>query len=257
MEIMGKHGKVNMETRVSHKCIEVGKTLYQALSVGTPRFSSRAAYYMLHEVFRASSGKVRLYDPFCGNGVLLVTAFLLFPDRVKGLAGSDLDPAAVETARRNMRWLRDAEAFGERLETIQAYKTRDQGLKDLFSQRCRRMYNKAQGIDLKVEVFEQDACSVGEILAAVDDEVWVAADPPYGGEQWVGGQDGYGPLEPFLRQVAAATNVPALVLCYPLEQSVMPLLQRYFSVSVARGTKGRNIYVCRRQGKREGVAVAG
>ena len=225
-----------METRVSHKCIEVGKTLYQAPGSGTPRFSARAAYLMLYELCAAVPGRLRLYDPFCGNGVLLVTAFLLYAERLTGVYGADLDPAAVETARRNLEWLRDRGAMEERLRAVRAFKTADEGLKELFQQRCRRMFEKGRGIGLDTGVERRDVADIGAYLGGVDGPVCLATDPPY--------EDGEGALEGFLERAAAAENVAALVLCYPLGRPVLPLLERFFRVETKRGSRGRAIYLC-------------
>lgn len=225
-----------METRVSHKCIEVGKTLYQAPGNGTPRFSARAAYLMLYELCAAVPGRLLLYDPFCGNGVLLVTAFLLYAERLSGVYGADLDPAAVETARRNLAWLRDAEALEERLEAVRAFKTADESLKDLFQQRCRRMFDKGKSIGLDTAVARRDAHEIGAYLAGLDGPVCLATDPPY--------EEGEEFLEAFLAQTAAAPNVEALVLCYPLGRPLAGLLERFFRVEEKRGSRGRGIYLC-------------
>lgn len=225
-----------METRVSQKCIEVGKTLYQAPGSGTPRFSARVAYLMLSELCASVPGRLCLYDPFCGNGVLLVTAFLLYAERLTGVYGADLDPAAIESARRNLEWLRDREALEERLRTIRAFKTAGQGLKEVFQQRCRRMFEKGRSIDLATGVERRDVGDLGAYLGGLDGRVCLATDPPY--------EDGEGALEIFLEQTAAADNVAALVLCYPVERPVVPLLERFFRVETKRGSRGRAIYLC-------------
>ena len=164
---------------VTYKYIEVGKTLYHAPSIGTPRFSLRLAYRMLNELLAAEEGITAVYDPFCGNGVLLVTAFLLFAQRLQKIIGSDLSLLAMDSARRNMQWLRDAKALEERLYAIESYATEDVELKEVSQQRCKLMFEHAKGIDMEVELFAQDATCIGARLAAVEGEVAIVTDPPY------------------------------------------------------------------------------
>lgn len=235
---------------VTYKYIEVGKTLYQAGSTRTPRFPARVAYFMLNALFESTEGQITLYDPFCGHGVLLVTAYLLFPERVKQVMGSDINPIVVETARKNFQWLRDPNALEERLRAIQAYKTQDDVLKAIYQQRCRLMFNRAQEQNLAVELFTHDATQIDEILAATNGTVALVTDPPYSrNDHWhpksgIESAD-FGPLEPFLQQVGMAPNVSTLLVCYRADGlSISPLLEKYFVVTPHPGTKGRVIYQC-------------
>ena len=234
---------------VTYKYIEVGKTLYQALSTRTPRFPSRLAYVMLNALFADQTPPVTLYDPFCGNGVILCTAYLLFAERIKKLIGSDINPIVLDTARRNLQWLRDRDAFEERLRAIQGYKTQDDELKAFYQQRCRLMFDHARQTHLDVELFEHDATQVSRILAAIDREVAVVTDPPYArNDHWNPmqnlGSAHFGPLEPFLQQVADTQGQSTLLICYRTGQPIRPLLERYFAVTSLGGTRGREIYRC-------------
>ncbi len=234
---------------VTYKYIEVGKTLYQALSTRTPRFPPRVAYVMLSSLFQEKRETVTVYDPFCGNGVILCTAYLLFSKKIKKIIGADLHPVVLETARRNFRWMKEHNAFEERLRAIQAYKTENSELKKTYQERCRLIFNHAQQICLDVELLQRDAAQIQEHLAAIDGEVVLVTDPPYAHNDHWNPKDGlesadFGPLEPFLQQVAIAPNVTALLICYRVNQPIRGLLERYFVVTPLGGTKGRAIYRC-------------
>jgi hypothetical protein len=238
---------------VTYKYIEVGKTLYQAGSTRTPRFPARVAYFMLNALFESVEEQITLYDPFCGHGVLLVTAYLLFSERIKKVMGSDINPIVLDTARKNFQWLRDPYALEERLRAIQAYKTQDDVLKATYQGRCRLMFDHAQERDLEVELFVHDATQIGEILAATNGAVALVTDPPYSRNDHWNPKSGiesadFGPLEPFLQQVGTAPNVSSLLVCYRADGlSILPLLERYFVVTPLPGTKGRAIYQCHRK----------
>ena len=234
---------------VTYKYIEVGKTLYQAVSTRTPRFPPRVAYVMLNSLFEARQEAITVYDPFCGNGVILCTAYLLFSQKIKKLIGADLHPVVLETARRNFRWMKEQNALEERLRAIQGYKTADDELKKSYQERCRLMFNHAQQIHLDVELFQHDATRIQEHLASIDGEVALITDPPYAHNDHWNPKDGlksadFGPLEPFLQQVAEASNVATLLICYRVDQPIRKLLETYFVVTSLGGTKGRAIYQC-------------
>jgi len=240
------------QSPVIYKYIEVGKTLYQALSTRTPRFPPRVAYVMLKSLFEVEMDAITVYDPFCGNGVILVTAYLLFSQKIKKLMGSDIDPIVLDTARRNFQWMRDPNALVERLQAIQMYKTENDDLKAGYQERCRLMFGHAHQIDLEVALFQHDAIQIHEILASVDGEVALIADPPYARNDHWNPSDGLqsadlGLLEPFLQQVAEAANVSLLLICYRTQLPILPLLETYFVVSPLSGTRGREIYRCQRR----------
>ena len=234
---------------VTYKYVEVGKTLYQALSTRTPRFPPRVAYVMLNSLFEEEQEPITVYDPFCGNGVILCTAYLLFSQRIKKLIGADLHPVVLETAQRNFRWMKDQNALEERLRAIQRYKTEDDGLKRSYQERCRLIFDHAREIRLDIELLQRDATQINEHLASIDGEVALVTDPPYAHNDHWNPKDGhenadFGPLEPFLQQVAEAPNVATLLICYRVDQPIRELLETYFEVTPLGGTKGRAIYRC-------------
>ena len=231
---------------VTHKYIEVGKTLYQAPGE-TPRFAAKAAFVMLRELFRDAASPVTVYDPFCGNGVILLTALLFFHTRHKALLGSDLHPSAVRASRMNLRWLRYRQGLNTRIRAIHAYRTEDQQVKAIYAERCRLMFDEAKRIGTEADVFRQDARTVGHVLASVSGRIAIVADPPYAGMSRNRSSYDFGPLEPFLSQVADCPRADVLMLCYRRETPVLALLEKHFRVFPKRGTRGRDIYLCRRR----------
>ena len=232
---------------VSYKYIEVGKTLYQAPCVETPRFSAKAAYVMLRELLRDPATPTTIYDPFCGNGVLLVTALLSFASRVNSLLGSDLHPFAVRSCQMNLSWLREEGALQSRIQTIQAYQTEDRQLKAIYAERCRLMFAHARDIQTGTTVFQHDARRIASVLSSMAETVAIVTDPPYTRPPPGQTDPDFGLLEPFLSQVAKAPNVSCLMLCYQRGTPIRPLLERYFTVCEKRGTRSRNIYFCKRR----------
>ncbi|RKU38965.1 hypothetical protein C6496_03945 [Candidatus Poribacteria bacterium] len=234
---------------VTYKYIEVGKTLYQAVSTRTPRFPPRVAYVMLNSLFEEEREPITVYDPFCGNGVILCTAYLLFWRKIKKIIGADLHPVVLETAQQNFRWMKEQNALEKRLHAIQTYKTENNELKRSYQERCRLIFNHAQQIHLDVELLQHDATRIQEHLALIDGEVAIVTDPPYAHNDHWQPKDGpesadFGPLEPFLQQVAEAPNVATLLICYRVDQPIRRLLEMYFVVTPLGGTKGRAIYRC-------------
>jgi 23S rRNA (guanine2535-N1)-methyltransferase len=92
----------------------VAKDNYEHLSAGRvirsyPGMTSFPVR-LASEVFQACvayAGKqhLRLYDPCCGSGYLLTVLGLLYPDQLEALYGSDINPAAVEAAHKNLKLL--------------------------------------------------------------------------------------------------------------------------------------------------------
>ena len=100
-----------------------------------------------------------------------------------------------------------------------------------------------------MELLQRDATRIQEHLTSIDGEVVLITDPPYAHNDHWDPKDGleladFGPLEPFLQQVAAAPNVATLLICYRVNQSIRTLLEMYFAVTLLGGTKGRAIYRC-------------
>ena len=114
------------------------------------------------------------------------------------------------------------------------------------------MFKHARGINLEVELIQHDATRIGDVFASIDGEVALVTDPPYFRHDLRTTAEGIrsansDPLEPFLQQVAAAPNVSSLLICYRINQPILPFLDEYFAVTVLRGTKGRSIHRCRRK----------
>jgi tRNA G10 N-methylase Trm11 len=63
----------------------------------------KVARMMVNLGIAGRSGKLRIYDPFCGTGTVLIEAYL----REHQVIGSDADPNAVRGAVLNLNWVRD------------------------------------------------------------------------------------------------------------------------------------------------------
>jgi len=87
---------------------------------GFPAFPARLASEMFQRALAFSTAPTaRVWDPCCGSGNLLTTVTLLHPDRITGVFGSDVDPAALELARKNLGLL-DAQGMAARADELRA-----------------------------------------------------------------------------------------------------------------------------------------
>lgn len=134
-----------------------------------------------------------LLDPCCGGGYHLTVLGLLHASRLERLIGVDIDPRAVETARRNLALLsveglearahalaRDATTFGK--ESHREALASAQALRD-------RLAHALHGRRLETAAHVADATDNAALLACVGAaQVDVAiADVPYGlRSQWEG-----------------------------------------------------------------------
>ncbi len=61
----------------------------------------------------------RILDPFCGSGTVLTEAMQL---GVRKLVGSDLNPAAVESTKKNIAWMHD-QGYGAKPEEVNVFES--------------------------------------------------------------------------------------------------------------------------------------
>lgn len=86
---------------------------------GFPAFPARLASEMFQRALAHTSTRAaRVWDPCCGSAHLLATVTLLHPDRIAGVLGTDVDPAALELAGKNIGLLSGA-ALTARAEELQ------------------------------------------------------------------------------------------------------------------------------------------
>mgnify|MGYP001287659194 CR=1 FL=1 len=74
----------------------------------------RAKAYLLQ---KSSKEKITIYDPCCGGAYLLTTLGIMHGQDLDRLIGSDIDPRAVELAKRNLS-LVNADGINRRIEQI-------------------------------------------------------------------------------------------------------------------------------------------
>jgi 16S rRNA G966 N2-methylase RsmD len=69
-----------------------------------PKLSPSVAVQGMLEILGISelNGRHCLYDPFCGNGILLTTMAILFRDKIDKVIGSDISKEAVLMTNRNL-----------------------------------------------------------------------------------------------------------------------------------------------------------
>lgn len=68
-----------------------------------PKLARMMLNLRIREIWEKRDIREIIYDPFCGNGRVLLEAAFLGLDFV----GSDTDPVKVESTKKNLRWLRD------------------------------------------------------------------------------------------------------------------------------------------------------
>ena len=68
----------------------------------TPKFPPKVAYTLLEIAQKVNPIKDTIYDPFCGNGTILIMAGLNFKDQLKHFYGSDINQEAVESTQLNL-----------------------------------------------------------------------------------------------------------------------------------------------------------
>ena len=85
------------------KALLPGKVLYKHKDI--PVFSPWVAVDAYKKVESAFDGNVRLYDPFCGNGVTISTMQALNNNQLEHIYGSDITDYALETTQKNLQIL--------------------------------------------------------------------------------------------------------------------------------------------------------
>ncbi|WP_312847199.1 hypothetical protein [Microbispora sp. KK1-11] len=80
---------------------------------GFPAFPVRLASEMVQRAMELrGGGRATVWDPCCGSGYLLTVIGLLHRRRISAVLASDVDPAAVGLAERNLALLTASRADG-------------------------------------------------------------------------------------------------------------------------------------------------
>jgi 23S rRNA (guanine2535-N1)-methyltransferase len=155
-----------------------------------------------------------LYDPCCGSGYLLTVVGLLHGARLTRILASDIDPGAVEQARRNLSLL-TAVGLDRRLEAIQqlfdAYrKSSHQGA--LESGRRLKASLTAAHEAIETVCFPFDATGDAEWPGEVSHVDIVLSDLPYGRvTSWRGASASTGGAQKLLTRLEAILSPTSVV----------------------------------------------
>ena len=91
-------------SRENYEDLSTGSVLYSA--PGYPAFPVRLASEIFQRARQFQSHKpVTVWDPCCGSGYLLTVLAFLHRKQLSGVLGTDLEPSALELARKNLALL--------------------------------------------------------------------------------------------------------------------------------------------------------
>jgi hypothetical protein len=172
--------------------LSAGRVLYSR--PGLTAFPVRLAAQVFArclELRSPGSAPLALYDPCCGGAYHLAVLGFLFPDLIGRVAASDIDPAALELARRNLGLLSPA-----------GLARRESELRGLLARYGKDSHREALGSlerlralrlerETPARIFQADAGDSPALLRGLDG--WQAdlvfSDVPYGWHSaWQGGR---------------------------------------------------------------------
>ena len=211
-------------TRENHAELAPGAVLHSA--PGFPAFPVRLASEMFRRAAAArSSSPLTVWDPCCGSGYLLTVVALRHRRDVARVIGTDIDPAALDLARRNLALL-SRQGLTARSSTL-----RERG--DLFDkpaysvaavaalQLARAL--AARGGDVPHAAAQADVFDPAQLRRALDGERpgLVLTDVPYGEQTvWGGAHAGTG-VAGMLRAVSAVLDDDAVLAVATRGRSVV------------------------------------
>ncbi len=107
----------------NHQDYAAGRVLFN--QPGATSFPVRLASEIFQhcDALAGKGGGYCVYDPCCGTGYLLTVLGFLHGERMGALYGADIDPAAVEFARRNLALLSPA-GMAQRIQQLEALRAR-------------------------------------------------------------------------------------------------------------------------------------
>lgn len=93
------------------------------LQRGGPRLSPKAAALMFEAILENDNfqRRYKIYDPFCGNGILLATLQIGYWDWISWLYGSDANRDSVEITKRNLDMINAPGAIERRIDYLEQY----------------------------------------------------------------------------------------------------------------------------------------
>ncbi len=197
-----------------------------------PRFSPVAAQSLIHHSLGLlRRWPVRVYDPFCGNGIALCTFQLAYSEYGEELIGSDVNPLAVATTKDNLLIVTNKdEALAAQRDLRADYAcTGDerfsrraqvaQGIVDIIDARLRKGIAATPWRVFEANVFDARQLASYIPPASID---LVLTDPPYSIEsKWIG-LDGKDVLEEHVNMSLGAMRpllAPGGVVALAFERS--------------------------------------
>jgi hypothetical protein len=172
--------------RPDYSDLSSGRVFYSL--PGHPAFPIRLASEIFqrclaHRQAAGYSGPPALYDPCCGAAYLLSVLAYLHGPSIRALAASDVDPTAVELARRNLELL-TAEGLDRRIAALGADYARfgKDSHRQALESACRLRERIGRMSLIPTRVFQADAGNPADILRGLNGSKvdLVITDIPYG-----------------------------------------------------------------------------
>lgn len=197
--------------RENHEHLASGGVLRSA--PGFPAFPIRLGSEMLRRALAVAGPPAIVWDPCCGSGYLLTVLGLKHRAEIDRVIGTDVEPAAVALARRNLALLTgeglaarsvELREMGERFAKVSYARA------SLSAQRLARDL-AAQGGDVPSTVAKADVFDADELRLALGDvrPNVVITDVPYGEQSsWAGTDAG---IEGMLRSLAQVLDDGAVI----------------------------------------------
>ncbi|MFC1754418.1 hypothetical protein ACFL96_13670 [Thermoproteota archaeon] len=212
----------------------------------TPWLSTYLADGMLRLATQGRKEKIRIYDPFVGNGTIFAAAQVKYSDSIEHMYGWDIKPVSVDVAVRNMDLLTDSRSIEGRFGEMKYGQETEYILRQVF-----KLYNKSsQRARIPVTIQEGNALFL-ELDGIGDNDVLVT-DPPYGiHSSWVLGEN-YTCKEDLFEisdwllicflENAVEQNFKKAVMAVSGRPEPIGIVQRFFDVEEGHKVKGRYIF---------------
>jgi tRNA G10 N-methylase Trm11 len=151
------------------------KNLYRAAA--TPKFPPKVATALLEIASQRYGLPSKMYDPFCGNGVILLAAYLKFKREFPTIGGSDANEDAVIASKLNLICAGIDEQLADSAITIKNAALDKLGVKDavvitdpLFGRRC----DFYEGSSLEESLENLRACGARGVVFCFDEKTPVS-----------------------------------------------------------------------------------
>lgn len=204
-------------SRESYEDYSAGRVLYSSPgATGFPvRLASEAFQRCVARLLRrGAQPPYTFYDPCCGGGYSATVLGYLHGDQIRMINASDVDPEALELARRNLSLL-TSHGLSRRLDELR-------GLIEQFNKQSHRdalesglrLMRKLDALPHRIETkcFHFDILGDADLSKEVEKIDLVFSDPPYGEiTSWKGEMAGVNPFQKFLNNLRSVLT-PASVI---------------------------------------------